>query len=383
MNNSRHSTIRIPNLFQADSPLVTVLLAITVLLAGFGLLMVLSASSVVSGISNDGNFFHETFIQFISLILGGVGLVVASRLPITFWQKSRNYLVGIVFAAQALVLFTPLGIESGGNRNWLDLGFTSVQPSEFLKPAIIVWIAVWIHDNPHIVSRPMAEWGELIKWVGIPFAAVVIGRDIGTAIVLFLIIVGMLAFAGVAARPLWSLSALALLGGFAYIALSDRRERFIAWIFGCAPNDFEGVCWQSTHGYWALGSGGFFGLGAGSSRAKWSWLPHAESDYIFAIIGEEFGLLGALFLLITLAALGFTFVRLMRAYPQPLTRTLIGGVFIWLVGQSFINIGVVLGVLPVLGVPLPMISSGGSAIVANLAAIGVVVSCVRFEERYG
>jgi cell division protein FtsW len=112
-------------------------------------------------------------------------------------------------------------------------------------------------------------------------------------------------------------------------------------------------------------------------------LPHAESDYIFAIIGEEFGLVGAIFLLLIIVALAVTLVRLMRAYPQPLTRAIIAGVLVWIVGQSLVNIGVVLGLLPVLGVPLPMVSSGGSAIMANLLAIGVVISCVRYEERYG
>jgi cell division protein FtsW len=112
-------------------------------------------------------------------------------------------------------------------------------------------------------------------------------------------------------------------------------------------------------------------------------LPHADSDYIFAIIGEEFGLVGATFVVAIFVVLAVTLVRLMRAYPQPLTRSLIGGVLIWLVGQAFINIGVVLGIFPVLGVPLPFVSSGGSALLANLMAVGVVVSCVRYEERYG
>lgn len=124
-------------------------------------------------------------------------------------------------------------------------------------------------------------------------------------------------------------------------------------------------------------------MGAGSSRSKWSWLPHAESDYIFAIIGEEFGFLGALFLLAILVALAVTLVRMMRTYTQPFTQTLIAGVLMWFVGQALVNIGVVLGLLPVLGVPLPMVSAGGSGILANLLAIGVVVSSVRHEERYG
>ena len=124
-------------------------------------------------------------------------------------------------------------------------------------------------------------------------------------------------------------------------------------------------------------------MGAGSSRSKWSWLPHAESDYIFAIIGEEFGFIGAVAVLIVFAALASTLVRMLRSYPNPFTRAVIAGVLVWFVGQALVNIGVVLGLLPVLGVPLPFVSSGGSAILANLLAVGVLVSCVRHDERYG
>jgi cell division protein FtsW len=126
-----------------------------------------------------------------------------------------------------------------------------------------------------------------------------------------------------------------------------------------------------------------FGVGPGSSRAKWSWLPHAESDYIFAIVGEELGMVGAIALIALFLALAVTLIRLIRQFPQPLTRVLIGGVFVWIIGQAFVNIAVVLNLLPVLGVPLPFISSGGSALIAIILSIGVVISCVRHEERFG
>ena len=224
-----------------------------------------------------------------------------------------------------------------------------------------------------------------MMWVIAPIVLVLGGGDIGTVIIIGLIVLGMLVIAGAPARPLWTLVLTAGLAVVAYVTIapSSRGDRFSTWINGCKPEDYESSCWQTIHGYWALGSGGLFGMGAGSSRAKWSWLPHAESDYIFSIIGEEFGLLGAIFLLVIILALAVTLVRLMRAYPQPLTRAIIAGVLTWIVGQSLVNIAVVLGLLPVLGVPLPMVSSGGSALLANLMAMGVLVSCVRYEERYG
>lgn len=384
MNSPRQTTVRIPNLFQTESPLITMLLAITALLVGYGLLMVLSASSVTSGINNDGNFFHDALTQSLGVAIGLAAALIISRWPLDFWRRYRNLFIAIGIGLQGAVL--AFGDSYGGNKNWITIAGISIQPSEFIKLAIIVWLAVWIHDNPHHFDQPLVYWwNQQFWWVLAPIAMVVAGGDLGTTIIIGLIILGMLVFAGAPSRPLVFMGGSALLAALVYVVASgsSRSDRFAIWLTGCTPEDYEGACWQTIHGYWALGSGGLFGLGAGSSRSKWSWLPHAESDYIFAIIGEEFGLLGAIFVLLVLIALAVTFARLMRAYPQPLTRTLIGGVLVWIVGQSLVNIAVVLGILPVLGVPLPMISSGGSAILANLLAIGVVVSCVRYEERYG
>lgn len=384
MNSPRRLTVRIPNLFQADSPLVTMLSAITVLLVGIGLLMVLSASSVTSGINNNGNFFHDATTQSIGVAIGIASALIISRWPLEFWRRYRNSFILIGIALQGAVL--AFGESYGGNKNWIQIGGVSLQPSEFIKLALIVWLAVWIHDNPYHFDRPLMYWWDhQFWWIIAPIVLVLGGGDIGTVLIIGLIILGMLVMAGAPARPLVFLGVSALLVVIAYVTIapSSRGSRFSIWLTGCKPEDYEGACWQTIHGYWALGSGGLFGMGAGSSRSKWSWLPHAESDYIFAIIGEEFGLVGAIFLLLIIVALAVTLVRLMRAYPQPLTQTLIAGVLVWIVGQSLVNIGVVLGLLPVLGVPLPMVSSGGSAIVANLLAIGVVISCVRYEEKYG
>jgi cell division protein FtsW len=384
MNSPRRTTVRIPNLFSSDSPLVTMLLAITALLVGFGLLMVLSASSISSGLNNDGNFLHDTLTQSAGVALGGAAALIIARFPLDFWRRFRNTFIVIGIGLQAAVLL--VGDSYGGNRNWIQIGGVSLQPSEFIKLALIVWLAVWIHDNPHHFDRPlMYWWDKQLLWIIAPVLLILGGGDIGTVLIIGLIILGMLVIAGAPARPLMflGLSAILLIVAYVTVAPSSRGDRFSIWLTGCKPEDYEGACWQTIHGYWALGSGGLFGLGAGSSRSKWSWLPHAESDYIFAIIGEEFGLVGAIFLLLIIVALAVTLVRLMRAYPQPLTRAIIAGVLVWIVGQSLVNIGVVLGLLPVLGVPLPMVSSGGSAIMANLLAIGVVISCVRYEERYG
>jgi cell division protein FtsW len=383
MSSPRLSQFNRLNPFARDSPIITLLAAVTTLLTVFGLFMVLSASSVSSGLQNDGNFFAAAFTQAASAALGAALCVIIARFPIAFWSAGRNYFVLLGAGLQAAVLL--VGSSYGGNKNWLDLGFTSVQPSEFLKLAIIVWLASWIHDNDHMIDLPLQYWRVPALWVGVPTLMVALGGDLGTTVILVMIVLGMLAFAGMPSRTIWALAAIGtgLALALMNVGGSGRGSRFMSWIQGCAPQDYETVCWQTMHGLWALSSGGLFGLGPGSSRAKWSWLPHADSDYIFAIIGEELGMIGAIALIALFLVLAVILVRLVREFPQPLTRVLIGGVFVWIVGQGFVNIAVVLNLLPVLGVPLPFISSGGSSLLANFLAIGVVISCVRHEERYG
>jgi cell division protein FtsW len=145
-------------------------------------------------------------------------------------------------------------------------------------------------------------------------------------------------------------------------------------------SDYTNACWQPLHGKWALANGGIFGVGLGQSKAKWSWLPAADNDYIFAIIGEELGLIGALLIIVLFVVMAVTFTRIIRSAKDPLVRITTGGIMIWIVGQAFVNIGVVVGLLPVLGVPLPLLSSGGSALVMTLMAIGVVLSFTRAEK---
>jgi cell division protein FtsW len=141
--------------------------------------------------------------------------------------------------------------------------------------------------------------------------------------------------------------------------------------------DYENLCWQPLHGTWALANGGVFGLGLGNSREKYSWLPAASNDYIFAIIGEELGLIGATVVLVMFVLLAVSFVRVIRSSSDPFVRITTGAIMVWLIGQAFVNIGVVLRLLPVLGVPLPFISAGGTALLTSLCAVGIVLSFAR------
>ena len=194
-----------------------------------------------------------------------------------------------------------------------------------------------------------------------------------------MIVIGCLFYAGVRLRivavAVVVAAAIALL--FTQVRTS-RTDRISAWLEGCtAKGDYSGSCWQSIHAWWGIASGGIFGSGLGESKAKWSWLPEADNDFIFAIIGDELGLIGAVLVLVLFIVLAIAFIRIIRASTDPFARTVTGGVMVWVIGQAFVNIAVVLGFLPVLGVPLPLISAGGSSLIASLVGIGVVLSFAR------
>src|SRR6185312_15233264 len=178
---------------------------------------------------------------------------------------------------------------------------------------------------------------------------VLLGGGLGTIIILASIVFGAVFFAGVKLR---------------YLAVPIVAAGIAGLMFACGTSDdYSGSCWQTVHGWWALASGGIFGVGLGNSKAKWSWLPEADNDFIFAIIGEELGLLGAIVVLLLFIVIAISFVRIIRANPDPFAKLVVSSVMVWIIGQAFVNIAVVLGVLPVLGVPLPLISAGGSALV--------------------
>jgi cell division protein FtsW len=364
--------------FRAESPNFYFLAGITLFTVILGLIMVLSASAVDSFLQ-DGGFFSGFFRQAGSAIIALPLMLGISRLPLVFYRKWANLALFSTIGLQLLV-FTPLGVESGGNRNWLDIGIFQFQPSELIKLTIAVWLGVHL---PGILSRVGTSNIRILAGifpVYIAMFVVLLGEDLGTVIVLFLIVIGSIAFAGVAARiiaiPLIAGTVMAI--GMA-IASPNRLARIMSFMNeNCI--DYTNACWQPLHGKWALANGGIFGVGLGQSKAKWSWLPAADNDYIFAIIGEELGLIGCILVISLFAALAVAFLRIIRSARDPLVRIATGGIMVWIVGQAFINIGVVVGVLPVLGVPLPLLSAGGSALIMSLLAIGVVLSFTKDEK---
>jgi cell division protein FtsW len=368
--------VKVRRLFAAETGNYFLLLGTTVFLVVFGLVMVLSASSIESTVKN-GSAYQEFSRQGLYAMIGLPLMLIVSRLPPRFWRKWAWLFLAVAMGLQLLV-FTPLGYGYGGNHNWVDFGAFSMQPSEIVKLALIIWIA-------HILTAKaglLHNWRHVALPIGpvsmIAIGLVLLGNDLGTAVMMLAIVLGCLFFAGIRLRLLAAtIAILAFCGLMVAFASPSRTKRITAWINGCTEDNYITDCWQSMHGTWALASGGVFGVGLGNSKAKWSWLPEAQNDFIFAIIGEELGLIGAIVVLLLFIVLAIAFVRIIRSITDPFGRVVTSGVLVWIVGQALVNIAVVLGLLPVLGVPLPLISAGGSALIATLLAIGVVLSFAR------
>ena len=372
------AVVPVRRIFIAAQTNYFLLLGVTLFLVTFGLVMVLSSSTIESFNDDDG-FFGRFMRQGLFAAIGIPLMLVASGMPPQFWKKWAWPALMFGGALQMLVFVPGIGTGGyGGNNNWIHVGTFTAQPSEFVKIALIVWVAWVLTSKQDLLS----DW----KHVALPIAPVagaaillvLVGNDLGTASVMLMIVLGCMFFAGVRLKFLAvAVSLLAVLAFLFAKTSSSRSDRIDAWLNGCTAADYSGYCWQPEHANWALAAGGIFGKGLGNSVAKWNWLPEASSDYIFAIIGEELGLIGAIVVLALFVVLTIAFVRIIRSTNDSFARTTTAGVMVWVIGQAMVNIAVVLGVLPVLGVPLPLISAGGSALIATLLGIGVVLSFAR------
>jgi cell division protein FtsW len=354
--------------------------SITLLLVGFGLIMVLSASSITSYLDEQGSF-GGFWRQALYALIGLPLMFLAAKLPVAFWRKWAWGLFALGLVLQLLV-FTPLGVESYGNRNWIQIGSFTGQPSEPLKLALIVWIGAILFAKQQLLWQlkhlliPIIVPGSIAA-----LGLVLLGKDLGTVLIMGGVVIGALFFAGINWKHLLMIIGPALLLVFLFVVTSANR---MSRLFGHAAGneDYSGLGWQPLHGLWALAGGGVFGVGLGGSKAKWSWLPAADNDYIFAIIGEELGLIGASLVIVLYILLAVMMLRVIRNARDIFGRAVVGGVLVWVVGQALVNIGVVVGILPVLGVPLPLLSSGGTALIAVLGAMGVVLSIARDASEY-
>jgi cell division protein FtsW len=361
-----------------ESPLAPyyLILGSMVALVVIGLVMVLSSSSVES--LRDTKM-HSSYSYFIKQALfAGLGLPLgwlASRLSIRFWQALSWPL--LVASAGMLALVPFIGQSVNGNQNWIAVGGVTVQPSEAAKLAFLVWAATVLVRKQQLLGTLSHVLVPVVPVAVLLLALVLAGRDLGTAMILMALMFGVLFVAGAPLRVFGLTGFAALLSVAVLVATSpNRMGRISSWL-GMGSLDDSGLNWQPLHGGYALATGGWWGVGLGASKEKWFWLPEAHNDFIFAIIGEELGLPGTLAVLALFALLGVGLLRLVTISEDLFVKITTGGLLLWVVGQAIVNIGAVLGLLPVIGVPLPLVSSGGSALVVTLIALGMVLGFAR------
>ena len=360
---------------KADLWDVPVMLLVTTLgLAIFGCIMVLSASSVTM-ISQGQSPFSQVSSQIMFLVVGVLAMVGITHIPVGVYHKKFVVYAMLATALVMQLAVVVVGVEVNGNRNWLKLpGIGQIQPSEFSKLAIIMWLA-WVYSRHGDISRSI--WRTLfpsIYGVGALVLLIMLGGDMGTAMVYGFIFVGMMWLAGASRSSLLKIG-----GAFAVLALVGvlSSANRVARIFGIWGSCTNANCDQANSGEVALATGGFLGVGLGQSRQKYNYLAEAHNDYIFAIIGEELGLLGTLAVLLLYVGLVYCAVRIMLRTTDPLVRLATGGIMIWLTSQAIINMGMVSRILPVIGVPLPFVSYGGSSLLSSLFAAGLLLAFAR------
>jgi cell division protein FtsW len=353
--------------------------------AGFltiaGLVMVLSAGSVSAAQGYDGNSFWYFQRQAIYALAGVVTAFLVARTSPRIWMALSLPLLAVTSVLMLIAAHPASGTSLYGASRWIDVGPLTLQPSEFAKLGLVAFAATilarkWgrLDDLGHLLI-PLGPVVALVAMLGVA------QRDLGTTVILCGSVLLLLFTAGVRLRYL-AVAGVVGLAGAAYLIVGEayRRTRFFeAWLDPWATRDTSG--YQLVQGLIAFGSGGWWGTGLGTSRAKWDFLPNAHSDFIYAVIGEELGTVGAIVILMAFGVLIWAGIRIAVHATGTFERLLAAGVISWIGLQTVINLGAVTGLLPITGVPLPLVSFGGTALVVTLAGIGVLASVARASAR--
>lgn len=353
------------------------ILLVTVLLLTVGLLMVFSASFVRAGYGGDPYYYLKR--QAAWAALGLLGMLACSQIQYWQWRRLTRPLLLLLFALLVLVLIPGVGEEAGGARRWLGLGPLSFQPSEFAKLVLVLYWADLLADRPHDVRR---FWPLAVPYLGVlgaVFGLIMLQPDLGTAVTLAGTGTLLLFAAGVPLRYLLGLGLAALPAVGLLIWLEPYRwRRIVAFLDPTA--DPLGAGYHIIQSLYAIGSGGLFGLGYAQSRQKYFYLPEQHTDFIFAVLAEELGFVGAAAVILLFAVYAWRGFRTAVAAPDTYAALLACGLTGAFALQAALNLGVVTSLLPVTGVPLPLISYGGSSLVFTLAGTGILLNISRYAR---
>jgi cell division protein FtsW len=355
-------------------------LAVFGLLTAFGLVMVLSASSVQS-YAEDGSSYVVFQRQLLYCAVGLVLFWIGLRLPLRFVRLASPVAV-LACLVLLIAVLTPLGSRINGARSWFTVGsIGSFQPSELAKLALALWGAhVLVHKQP-----ALHRWRHLLIPVVpvslVMFALVMLQPDLGTTIIMVIVLLALLWFAGAPVVLFAAVVSGATAGALAMAGIAGYRSERIDAFLNPEVADPKGIAYQANQATFSLADGGWFGTGLGQGHAKWMYLPNAHNDFIFAIIGEELGFVGCLVVLGLFATLAYVGLRIAVRNTDPWHRLVAATLTTWLVAQAAINIGYVVGLLPVTGLPLPLISSGGTSLVVTMLVFGLLANVARHEPQ--
>jgi cell division protein FtsW len=349
----------------------------TLALSILGAVMVFSASSIYS-LENKGNSFsvigRQLFFLALSLPLG----YLASRQNLDRWKNLARF--GFLISAIVLIIVAIPGVGKSvnGNQNWISLGFVDIQPSEIVKMLMILWAAHMLATREHAGRHNTNVLALITPGFVLVMGLIMLGRDLGTTAVFAAILAGLLWVSGVSGKIFGGVIATV----FSLIALAIatapyRAQRFLVVLDPFAPEDYKNAGWQPAHSLLGLASGGVFGVGLGASRQKWGNLAEAHTDFIFSVIGEELGLFGTLIVLLLFSALIFSIFRIALRAKDPMSKYACAGIGAWIAFQTILNIGSATSMIPVVGVTLPLVSYGGSSLVATYIALGFVLGAAR------
>lgn len=359
----------------ARPPEYLALLTVVVVLNLVGLVMVLSASSVAA-LDTYASSWHLFWRQLQWVVLGALALAGTSRMDYRLIRRAILPMLAISALLLLAVLIPGLGHQVSGSSRWLGKGSIRFQPSEVAKLALVAYAAEVLSVRADAVGDWKAVLRPILIVVALFGCLVMLQPDMGTTIVMTIAVATVIFVGGVRLRHLaLSGAGLMTLGLVAALAEPYRRARMLSFANPWANASDSG--YQVVQSLIALGSGGWTGVGLGASRAKWLFLPNAHTDFIFAIIGEELGLVGCFMVLGLLLAFLVFGVRVVLRAPDRFGMLLAAGIVGWIVGQSLVNIGAVIGLLPVTGVPLPFISFGGSSLVIAMIATGMLLNIAR------
>jgi len=359
-------------------PTAGALMVVVSVLCAIGLVMVLSASAYTS-LEYYGSVWTIFERQVLWMVLAVVAGVLAVRIPYRTWRRVRVALPAVALVLLVAVLVPGVGLVSGGSSRWIGVGMLRVQPSELMKLALVVYAADLLARRAERVARPAAVVVPLLAMLAVSGLLVLKQPDMGTALVLVCITFAVLFAGGVPVRPVAkALGGTAALGLVVGLAEPYRRARLLSFLDPFAHQ--QGSGYQVVQSLVGLGNGHLVGLGLGNGHQKWGLLPNPHTDFVFSVIGEETGLVGALVVLALFVALAWLGLRAAARAPDRFGSLLAVAVVCWITSQAVINIGAVIGVLPVTGIPLPFISFGGSSLVITMVGAGILVNVAAHER---